>query len=52
MGGPPTGGVEPPPARRGAASVAADNAQTVSAALNLALQDVLGQLVNWTLAAI
>ncbi|MCC6736139.1 MAG: membrane integrity-associated transporter subunit PqiC [Bauldia sp.] len=35
-----------------AASVPADNAETVSAALNLALQDILGQLVNWTLAAI
>ncbi|MGV8840981.1 MAG: ABC-type transport auxiliary lipoprotein family protein [Bauldia sp.] len=35
-----------------AATVPADNAETVSAALNLALQDILGQLVNWTLAAI
>jgi len=35
-----------------AATVPNDNAGTVSAALNLALQDVLGQLVNWTLAAI
>ncbi|MCW5717241.1 MAG: membrane integrity-associated transporter subunit PqiC [Bauldia sp.] len=35
-----------------AATVPSDNAGTVSAALNLALQDVLGQLVNWTLAAI
>lgn len=35
-----------------AATVPNDNAGTVSAALNLSLQDVLGQLVNWTLAAI
>ncbi len=35
-----------------AATVPSDNAATVSAALDLALQDVLGQLVNWTLAAI